>query len=139
MDTVLGTPAITLGVPSEAAEVFGPLKAILGVISAVYTQYEVCLQLLLGILPDNCLQETVAVRNKINNLLSRIAVLEVLLATPAGDVAEKKCWNELLLYAIPPCPDLVLIFSQKTQGDCEPIAVAEGKVKPAAVCRPCSR
>jgi len=48
------------------------------------------------------LQETAAVRDKINNLLSRIAVLEALFATSAGDVAERKRRNELLQYAIIP-------------------------------------
>ena len=83
--------------------------------------------------------ETVAVRNKINNLLSRIAVLEALFRTPAGDVAEEECWNELLQYAIICCPNLVLISYQQAQGDCEPIAITEGKVNSAAVCGPCSR
>jgi len=46
MDTVLGTAAIALDVACELGEAFGPLKAVLGVISAVYTQYEVCSQLL---------------------------------------------------------------------------------------------
>ena len=45
MGTVLGTAVMTLDVASEAAEAFGPLKAALGVISAVYTQYEVRSQL----------------------------------------------------------------------------------------------
>ena len=41
MDTVLGAAAIALDVVSEATEGFGPLKSILGVISA---QYKVCAQ-----------------------------------------------------------------------------------------------
>ena len=41
MDAVLGAAAIALDLASEVAEAFGPLKAALGVISAVYTQYEV--------------------------------------------------------------------------------------------------
>jgi len=44
MDTVLGTAVIALDIASEVAEAFGPLKAVLGVISTVYTQYEVCVQ-----------------------------------------------------------------------------------------------
>jgi len=44
MDTILGAAAIALDITSEAAEAFGPLKAVLGVISAIYTQYEVCLR-----------------------------------------------------------------------------------------------
>ena len=41
---MLGAAAIALDIASEAAEAFGPLKAVLGVISAVYAQYEVCSQ-----------------------------------------------------------------------------------------------
>jgi len=43
MDIVLRTAVITLEAATEAAEAFGPLKAILGII---YTRYEVCSQLL---------------------------------------------------------------------------------------------
>ena len=46
MGSVLGTAAMALDVASEAAEAFGPLKAALGVISALYAQYEVRSQLL---------------------------------------------------------------------------------------------
>ena len=52
VDTVLGAATIALDVASEAAEAFAPLKAVLGVISAVYTQYEVCSQPFLKLLPD---------------------------------------------------------------------------------------
>ena len=44
MDTVLGGTAIILDVASEVSEAFGPLKAVLGVISTVYANYEVRLR-----------------------------------------------------------------------------------------------
>jgi len=55
------------------------------------------------------LQDTVAVRDKIDSLRSRITVLEPLFAAPAGDVAEGKRRNELLWYVIVLHPDPALI------------------------------
>ena len=45
-------------------------------------------------------QETIPVTNKIENILSRIAALEALLATRPCDVAEQRRRTELIRYAI---------------------------------------
>lgn len=45
------------------------------------------------------LQETVTVRNKIEDQLSRVITLEQLFATPPGDIVEQRCRNELIRYA----------------------------------------
>lgn len=42
--TAIGGATIALDIASEAAESFGPLKAVLGVITAIYTNYEVRLK-----------------------------------------------------------------------------------------------
>ena len=44
MNTTLGVGRILFDVVQEAAEAFGPLKAALGTISAIYEKYEVCLR-----------------------------------------------------------------------------------------------
>jgi hypothetical protein len=44
MGTALGGATFLLDVAGEAAEAFGPLKAVLGVISTVYEKYEVRLR-----------------------------------------------------------------------------------------------
>jgi len=44
MDTALGVGGILSDVAIEAADAFGPLKATLGAISAIYANYEVRLQ-----------------------------------------------------------------------------------------------
>ncbi|KAF8488885.1 hypothetical protein F5888DRAFT_1809332 [Russula emetica] len=79
--TAIGGAAIALDVASEAGESFGPLKAVLGVISTIYANYK----------------ETVAVSGKIQDLCSRIAALEEIFRAPAGDVVEEKRRNGLLL------------------------------------------
>jgi len=43
MDTALGVGGILSDVAMEVADVFGPLKATLGAISAIYANYEVSL------------------------------------------------------------------------------------------------
>ena len=62
------------------------------------------------------LQETVAVRNKIENLLSRIAALEELFATHPGDVADLKRRDELIRYAAIPFLGSVLSSFQEARG-----------------------
>ena len=42
--TALGVGGILLDIVVEASDAFGPLKATLGVISAIYESYEVCLR-----------------------------------------------------------------------------------------------
>ena len=51
-DTALGAVGILAGVTLEAADAFGPLKAVLGAISAIYRNYEVRLRDLLGSFSD---------------------------------------------------------------------------------------
>lgn len=41
-DRAAGSAAIVLDVAKGAAEAFGPLKAVLEIVSAVYNQYKVC-------------------------------------------------------------------------------------------------
>ena len=54
------------------------------------------------------LQETIAARNKIENLLSCVDTLEALFATPPGDVAEQRRRSELRGYANFPLQTSVL-------------------------------
>ena len=118
MNTALGGAAITLDVARGTAEAFGPLKAILAVISAAYSHYEVC-SLSLSQTPSlmDYPQQTVAVRNKIDSLLSRIGVLEALFAAPAGGVTEEERRNELLRYATALHPNPSLISFQRVRGN----------------------
>ena len=44
IDTALGVGGILSDVAMEASDAFGPLKAALGVISAIYGSYKVCLR-----------------------------------------------------------------------------------------------
>ena len=102
-DTTLRATAIVTDVPKEAAGGFGPLKAILEAISTVYTKHKVRLRPLLTIiLLLTHLQETVAVGNKIENLLSHLTVLNALFATLPKDVAEQRRRSELLRYVFSP-------------------------------------
>ena len=43
-NTTLGIGGIVVDIAMEASDAFGPLKAALGVISAIYGSYEVCLR-----------------------------------------------------------------------------------------------
>ena len=101
-DTPLGAAAIPIYIATETAGGFGPLKAALGAIPAACANHEV------RILPPpkvflllNHLQETVII-NKIQNLLSRIAVLEALFSTRPVDVDDQRRRSELIRYAAPP-------------------------------------
>jgi hypothetical protein len=59
------------------------------------------------------LQEAVAVRNKIEDLLSRVAALETLFATRPSDVEEQRHRIELIRYATPLTLNSVLSSSQQ--------------------------
>ncbi|KAF9646350.1 hypothetical protein BDM02DRAFT_246803 [Thelephora ganbajun] len=72
--------AIPVDISKRPAGGFGPLKAILGTISAVYTNYK----------------KTAAVGNKIADLLSRIEALEAGFATLPGNVVEQRRRSELI-------------------------------------------
>lgn len=80
---------------------FTPLKAALGALIVIYTNYKVSLYPLVGVHFSRLhLQETTAVKDKIEAILSRIAKLEEIFKVPAGDEAGEKRRSELLRYAI---------------------------------------
>jgi len=54
------------------------------------------------------LQEAGAIRNKVENLLSRTTALDVIFATRPSDVAEQRRRSELIWYAILPPSGSVL-------------------------------
>ena len=98
------------------AEVFPPLKAVLESISIVYTEYQVCFDAPFDVLLSRLrLQNTVAVRDKITILCSRIVALEKLFEQPASDEKETKLREELLRYASNARSEWVLKPSQQTQ------------------------
>lgn len=59
------------------------------------------------------MQDSTALRNKVDNLLSHITTLGQLFATFPGDVAEQRCRTELIWYAVIPSFDSVLSSSQQ--------------------------
>ncbi|KAF9643223.1 hypothetical protein BDM02DRAFT_3192003 [Thelephora ganbajun] len=79
-DTAHGAITARIDVPKGPAQGFGSLKAVLGAISAVYTNHK----------------KTAAVGNKIEDILSRIEVLEARFATPPGSVVEQRRRSELI-------------------------------------------
>jgi len=87
-----------LEVAKAAAEAFGPLKAALEATSTVYTQYKVRPQPSFVELLLINLQETAAVKEKIEVLRSRVSVLEKVFEQSASDEAEKRRRDELLTY-----------------------------------------
>ena len=62
------------------------------------------------------LQETVAVRKKIQDLCSRITALEAIFGTPTNDAPEKGRRDGLLRHVIVPLLDSVLNSFQQVQG-----------------------
>ncbi|KAF9644524.1 hypothetical protein BDM02DRAFT_936188 [Thelephora ganbajun] len=81
--TALTAATILFDVPMEAADEFGPLgslKAVLRTIAAVYASH----------------QETVAIGNKIEDLLSRIVALEEHFYSRPDDVEEQRRRNNLI-------------------------------------------
>jgi len=56
------------------------------------------------------------VRNKTKDLLSRVAMLDVLFTTCPSDVAEQRCRSKLIQYVTVPSLDLVLNSIQQFQG-----------------------
>ncbi|KAF9646611.1 hypothetical protein BDM02DRAFT_3270823 [Thelephora ganbajun] len=93
-NTALTTTAI-LSVPKEPAgesSPLGPLKAVLRTIAAVHANH----------------QETVAIGNKIEVLLSCIVALEERFDSRPGDVEEQRRRRELIGYVVIPPSDAVL-------------------------------
>ena len=95
---MLGAPAILPGVPAEAKRGFGPLKALLDVISAAYADRQVRLRLPTCNPPgtNTSLQGTITVRNKVGVLLPRIKSLNALFATPPSDVEDLRSRDKLI-------------------------------------------
>ncbi|KAF9645513.1 hypothetical protein BDM02DRAFT_3189660 [Thelephora ganbajun] len=85
----LGAAAIHVNVSKGPAGGFDLLKAVLGAISAVYTNYK----------------ETAAVRNKIEDLLSRIVALEEHFYSRPDDVEEQRRRSELIRHVVIPPSD----------------------------------
>ena len=85
------------------------------------------------------LQETAAVRKKIQDLCSRTDSLETIFRKPANDVAEKERRDELLQYVIASHHlDQALNSSKQVQGHRGSTAVFVGEVRTAVICRSCS-
>ena len=101
-DTVISGAELVLKVAESASEAFGPLKAVLATVSAVYDQYKVrrlpSIRNFLPILTH--LQETAAVKDKIKVLRSRITKLEKVFEKPSVDEEERGRRKELLLFVI---------------------------------------
>jgi len=99
---VFGGTAILVDTVKDAIDGFGPLKNVLGAISSVYANCEVRSRPLLEILLwQTHLQETTVIRNKIEDLLSRLAALEARFTTRPGDVAEQRRRGQLIRYVMP--------------------------------------
>jgi len=78
------------------------------------------------------LQETLVVRNKIEDILSRVATLEANFATLPGDVDEQSRRSELIRYAILFLWDSTLTSFQQAQGHRGEIAVLLREARVAA-------
>ena len=118
-----------------AADAFSPLKATLGAISAVYTNYNVrLLPFVSNALLTYLVQETIAVREKIRRLCSRMEALETTFETPSDDGAEQMRRNELLQYVIASPLDSRLSSSQEVQGHRRTTTASVRKVGAAAIC-----
>jgi len=130
----LGAAPVLVDVAKENTYGFGPLEAILGAISAIYINHEVRLRPpVQNSSLTKPLQETIPVRNKIEDLISRVAALEELFATLPGDVTEQRCRSEVIWYAIIPPPlDTVLSSFQQARGRRGAVAVAVWKARAAA-------
>ena len=99
--SVAGSGAkILLHIVKESADVFTPLKSVLGGICAICEQYEVCLRTpaRASLVSDTCPQKTVAVKQKIEVILLRVDVVEALLDSPIGDKGEEMRRNNLLRF-----------------------------------------
>ena len=88
--------------PNEAMERFGPLKAVLGAVPAVFANREVGSkppsQILLPQM--NSRQGSAAVGDKIKVLLSHVVALEDFFDSRPGDVAEQRRRDELIQYVV---------------------------------------
>jgi len=80
------------------------------------------------------LQETLVVRDKIEDLLSRVAALEADFATLPGDVDEQRRRRELIRYVILSLWGSTLTSFQRAQGHRGEIAVFLQEARAAAIC-----
>ncbi|KAF9786370.1 hypothetical protein BJ322DRAFT_1140245, partial [Thelephora terrestris] len=79
-DTTFGAPIIRNNVEEEALSGFSSLRSLLEAVSAVYASHE----------------ESIAVVTKIEGLLSRVALIDALFATPPGNAPELRCRDEVI-------------------------------------------
>ncbi|KAF9777553.1 hypothetical protein BJ322DRAFT_1096259 [Thelephora terrestris] len=77
-NTAFGAPVVHATIKEEAVSGFGPLRSLLGAISAAYANRE----------------EAIAVENKVEVLLSCAASLDALFATSPGEAAERRRRDE---------------------------------------------
>ena len=111
-DRALDRAAFAVELAKGPAEIFSPLKTALASISIVYSKYQVCIDTSLrDLLLRLHLQNTLIVKDKIEVLHSRIAVLEKLFGRPASDKRETKRREGLLMYASSLCPGSMLKLS----------------------------
>ena len=90
---------IALDIAKESADAFGPLKSVLGGIAAILKHCEVRHFRAPVLTSDRvCLQQTTAVRNQIQVLLSRIATLETIFSSPTDDREEQDRRSESLRF-----------------------------------------
>ena len=108
--TILGGEVTSVGVATEAAGRFSPLKTALGAIPAIYANRKVRLSpsLLKTLCRRTHLQETATIGDTIENLLSRIVALEMRFETSPGEVEELRRRSDLIRYVIIPSSNLVL-------------------------------
>jgi len=101
-----------LDIAKGPAEAFTPLKAVLASISILCEKYQVRSNILFNaIRRQSHLQNTAAVKDKIEILLSRIAALERLFEQAAGDEKETKRRDGISMYEINLCSDWILIHA----------------------------
>ena len=99
----------------EGADGFKTLKTLLERTPTVYANHKVRHYPLLEVpVRLTSLQESVAVGNKVILLLSHIASLDALFATPPGDKPELRRRDELILYVAFPLCQRVLNSFQPT-------------------------
>ena len=82
----------------EVTEKFGPLKAVLGAVPAIYANREVRRQQPQNSTLMNTSQESVAVGNKVEVLLSHVVALEECFDSRPGDVTEQRRRDQLIRY-----------------------------------------
>jgi len=139
-DRAIGGAALVFDVATAAAETFGPLKATLEAISTVYNQYKVrSLPTAVAFLLTINLQETAAVRDKIEVLRSRIGTLEEIFDKPADEEEEKRRRGELLTYVIDLRSIRILRASQYTRNYGGNNRVVGPQVRGSTIHRSCSR